>query len=61
MTRGEEILEEDSWEFVAMVGKLQLWKKFSLFVFYNPAKDQFSHTMIGDPRTQKPNENGKEN
>lgn len=53
MTRGEELLQEDSWTFVRMDGNLQLWRKFNLFVYYNPARDTFSQTFIGDPLVSK--------
>lgn len=51
--RGEELLHEDSWTFIEEKNHIQLWKKFGMFVYYNPSTDKFSPIMLFDPREVK--------
>lgn len=52
--RGEELLHEDGWTFVEeMKDNTQLWRKFNMFVYYNPSRDTFGDIFLFDPRMIK--------
>ena len=53
IARAEELLKEDNWVYVRSEGKIQLWKKFNFYVWFDPLNG-FSPISIGEPPTEKP-------